>query len=40
MDAIFTESEMSTHCYEAGSRTTKPGLDVTKVQLLEGTVKC
>ena len=36
LNALFTEEELATRCYEENSRTTKPGLDVKRVQLLEG----
>ena len=36
MDAFFTVEEMGTHCFRENSRTTKPGLDVKRVQLVEG----
>ena len=35
LNALFTE-ELATRCYKENSRTTKPGLDVKHVQLLEG----
>ncbi len=36
MDVIFTEAEMATSSYISSNRTAKPGLDVTRVALLEG----
>lgn len=36
MDVLFTEDELATRCYEVSKRTTKPGLDPKRVQLLEG----
>ena len=38
MQAIFTVEEMGTHCFRENSRTTKPGLDVKRVELIEGTI--
>uniref|UniRef100_A0A1X7TD73 Uncharacterized protein n=1 Tax=Amphimedon queenslandica TaxID=400682 RepID=A0A1X7TD73_AMPQE len=35
MDIIFTDEEMSSSVYEASKRSTKPGLNITKVQYLE-----
>ena len=39
MDALFTMEEMGTYCFRENSRTTKPGLDVKKVQLIEGKLQ-
>lgn len=36
MDAIFTDVEMSTCCFSAGKRSTKPELPRHKIKLLEG----
>ena len=36
LNALFTEEELATRCYEENSRTTKPGLNIQRVQLLEG----
>lgn len=36
LNALFTEEELTTRCYVDNSRTTKPGLDIKRVQLLEG----
>ena len=36
MDALFTVEEMGMHCFRENSRTTKPGLDMKRVKLLEG----
>ena len=33
LNALFTEEEVAIKCYEENSRTTKPGLDVKRVQL-------
>ena len=36
MDALFTVEEMGSHCFRENSKTTKPGLDLKRVKLLEG----
>ena len=36
MDVLFTDSEMSTSCYASSNKSPKPGLDPTRVALLEG----
>ena len=40
MDALFTVEEMGTHCFRENSKTTKPGLDMKRVKLLEGRFHC
>lgn len=36
MQTLFTVEEMGTHCFRENSKTTKPGLDIKRVNLLEG----
>lgn len=37
MDALFSDEEMASSCYITSKRTNKPGLDIERVTLLEGT---
>jgi hypothetical protein len=39
MDAIFEDEEMSTCCFAAGKRSTKPQLPEAKIKLLEGMLR-
>ena len=36
MDVLFTDDEMRQSVYRSSSRSSKPGLDVNRIKLLEG----